>query len=210
MTLSGIDISHHNWSVIQAEDRRERGWLYNKAADGFVILKATEGVTFDDPRYNDYIRMIGEANIMHDYACVGAYHYARPENNTAYAEAKHFYDRIKPYAGKLLLALDVEGRALEAPNIGKWCFEWLRAVEELTEGVKPVVYVQRSALKLFDMVPAGNYGLWLASWQKVAPKHANAAPWPFMALWQNNGFGIDTDYFFGNAKQWSKYASGGK
>ena len=209
MTLSGIDISHHNWSVIQSEDRRERGWLYNKAADGFVMMKATEGVTFDDPRFQDYIRMIGESNIVYDFASVGAYHYARPENNTAYAEAKHFVSRIGGLAGSLVLALDVEGRALECPSLDKWCREWLDAVYQMT-GVKPLLYCQRSALKLFDSVPEGDYGLWLAAWQKQCPKHSAALPWPFIAIWQNNGLGLDTDYFFGNKKQWKKYATGGK
>ena len=210
MKLSGIDISHHNWGVIQAEERRTRGWLYEKAVDGFVIMKATEGITFDDPRFLDYIRMIGESNILGGFASAGAYHYARPENNTAYAEAKHFVDRIRPYAGKILLALDVEGRALAVPEIDKWCLEWLRTVEDLTGGVKPVLYVQRSALSFFESVPENDFGLWLASWQKVAPKQSYVLPWPFMALWQNNGVGLDTDIFFGNKKQWSAYCSGGK
>ena len=205
MTISGIDISHHNWTVVQAEDRRTRGWLYNKASDGFVILKATEGVTFDDPHFGDYIRMIGESNIIYDFASVGAYHYARPENNTALAEAKHFVERIGKLAGSLLLALDVEGRALECPRLDTWCRDWLDAVYGLT-GVKPLLYCQRSALKLFESVPEGDYGLWLAAWQKQAPKQSNVLPWPFMALWQNNGIGMDTDYFFGNKKQWRKYA----
>ena len=209
MTLSGIDISHHNYSVVQAEDRRERGWLYNKAADGFVMMKCTEGVTFDDPRFQDYIRMIGESNIIYDFASAGAYHYARPENNTAYAETKHFVNRIGGLAGSLVLALDVEGRALECPQLDKWCREWLDAVYQMT-GVKPLLYCQRSALKLFDSVPEGDYGLWLAAWQKQCPKHSAALPWPFIAIWQNNGLGLDTDYFFGNKKQWKKYATGGK
>ena len=208
MTLSGIDISHHNWSAIQQNDRQERGWLYNKAADGFVIMKATEGVTYDDPRFNDYIRMIGESNIMYDFASVGAYHYARPENNMPLPEAKHFVNVIKKYSGRMLLALDVEGRALEYPNIDKWCFEWLEAVRDMT-GVKPLVYCQRSALRLFDLVPSGDYGLWLASWQKQRPKNSLCSPWPFMAIWQNNGIGIDTDFFFGNKKQWNAYAAAG-
>lgn len=209
MKLYGIDISHHNWHLIQENERQERGWLYNMACDGFVMMKATEGRTFDDPRFMDYIKLIGETNIRFDFASAGAYHYARPENNLAAVEARHFVDRIGSLAGCLVLALDVEGRALEYPNIDKWCFEWLEAVKAMT-GVKPLVYCQRSALKLFDRVPAGDYGLWLASWQKQCPKNTQVAPWPFMAIWQNNGMGLDTDYFFGNKKQWRKYATGGK
>ena len=208
MTLSGIDISHHNWTVIQAEERRNRGWLRNQALEGFVIMKATEGVTFDDPRKNDYSRMIGELAIMTDKANIGYYHYARPENNSALDEARHFVEAIGYHVGHALLALDVEGRALSVPNIDKWCHEWLTAVEYMTDGVKPVVYVQRSALNLFDTVPACDFGLWLASWQKQKPKIC--APWEFMAIWQSNGLNIDTDFFFGSPEQWHKYAVGGR
>lgn len=205
MIMQGVDISHHNYSLIRAKGA---SYLHNTASNGFVIMKATEGVTFDDPRYNEYIRMIGESHIRHGFACAGAYHYARPENNTALAEAKHFFDRIGPFSGSLLLALDVEGRALQYPNIDNWCYEWLKAVEDMTDGVKPLVYCQRSDLHLFEKVPAHDYGLWLAAWQKSAPK--NPAPWDFMAIWQNNGMNLDTDYFYGDAKQWARYASGGK
>ena len=208
MTLSGIDISHHNWTVIQAEERRSRGWLRNQALNGFVIMKATEGVSFDDPRKNDYSRMIGELAIMTDKANIGYYHYARPENNSALDEAKHFVEAVSYHAKHAVLALDVEGRALSYPNIDRWCYEWLRAVEDMTDGVKPLVYVQRSALNLFDLVPAGDFGLWLASWQKTKPAQKLAAPWPFFAIWQHNGMNIDTDFFFGSPEQWFKYARG--
>ena len=99
MIMQGIDISHHNYSLIRAKGA---SYLYDKASLGFVIMKATEGVTFDDPRYNEYVRMIGESNIRYGFACAGAYHYARPENNTALAEAQHFVDRIRPYSGAAL------------------------------------------------------------------------------------------------------------
>ena len=210
MTLSGIDISHHNWSVIQAEERRSKGWLRGKADSGFVIIKATEGVTFDDPRMKDYSSQIGEAAIMNDRVQVGYYHYARPENNAALEEAKHFVKAVDFRIGHVLLALDVEGRALSYPNIDKWCYEWLRAVEDMTGGVKPLAYIQRSALNLFERVPEGDFGLWLASWQKQKPSQKMAAPWPFFAIWQNNGMNIDTDYFFGSPEQWRKYCIGGR
>lgn len=201
MTLSGIDISHHNYSLLRAQGLSN---LYDKAVLGFVIAKATEGVTFTDPRFHEYMARIGEANIMTDYVQVGAYHYARPENNTAKAEARHFVDIVGKYAGHMLYALDVEGRALEMKNIDEWSFEWLEEVRRLT-GVKPLIYVQKSAVSIFKKCAAGDFGLWLASWTKQKP--AKYGPWSLMAIWQNNGTNLDTDYFFGSPKQWLKYAA---
>lgn len=205
MKLSGIDISHHNYSVIKAKGI---SYLYDTASLGFVMIKATEGATWTDPRLYDYIRMIGESNIKFNFAQAGFYHYARPENNTPELEAKHFFETVKQYNGSALPALDVEGRALSCPDLDGWVLRWLRTYETLSDGVKPLVYVQRSALKLFDKVPASDFGLWLAAWQQVRP--AKVDPWPFMAMWQNNGMNLDTDYFFGNVKQWNKYCTGGK
>ena len=201
MIMQGIDISHHNYTVVK---NNGQGWLKSKATLGFVILKATEGVTFDDPRFMDYIRMMGEADIMNDYVCAGSYHYARPENNDPISEAKHYLSIVGRFKGHMVMALDVEGRALSYPNIDKWCFEWLEYIRKET-GVRPLVYCQRSALNLFDLVPENNYGLWLAAWQKQPPK--NPAPWKFMAIWQNNGMNIDTDFFYGSPDQWKKYAA---
>lgn len=201
MKLSGIDISHHNYSVLKADGLQK---LHERAALGFVIAKATEGVSFNDPRFNEYMKHIGEADIMNDFVQVGAYHYARPENNGAREEAKHFVDIVGKYAGHMVYALDVEGRALQMPDIDKWSYDWIETVRDLT-GVKPIIYLQKSALKKFVCCAASDVGLWCASWQKVKP--ADVAPWAFMALWQNNGYNIDTDYFFGSPDQWKKYAA---
>lgn len=202
MTLSGIDISHHNYALLRAQGLQR---LYDRAVDGFVIAKASEGFTFQDPRFNEYMRHIGESNIIGDFVQVGAYHYARPEYNDPRSEVSNFLSVAGRYAGHMVYALDVEGRALSVPGLDKWCRTWLDLVYKET-GVKAMVYCQRSALPLFKEVPAGDYGLWLAAWQKQKPK--DTKPWPFMAIWQNAAVNLDTDYFFGTTKQWRKYAGG--
>ena len=53
--LGGIDISHHNWSVIKTYGA---AWLRRMVADGFVIMKASEGSTFTDPKCAVYTNMI--------------------------------------------------------------------------------------------------------------------------------------------------------
>lgn len=200
MILQGIDISHHNKSLIRSYGRQ---WLREKASEGFVIMKATEGQTWMDPMYPSYVDMIGPEHILARKNQVGFYHYARPENNTPQEEVDNFLGAVSDYIGTGLLALDVEGRALECPNVGEWVYEWLKLVKRKT-GVKPVVYCQRSALPKFELAASGDYGLWLASWTKSKP--SKISPWSFMALWQYKGVGLDEDYFFGSPEQWRKYA----
>ena len=200
--LNGIDISHHNYTTIKAQSKN---YLYDKALTGFVMMKATEGATWIDPRFNEYIRMIGEHAITTHAVQVGAYHYARPEYNLPEAEAKNFLDMTWKYSGHMVYALDVEGRALSVQDLDKWCRKWLDIVYKET-GSRPLVYVQRSALKLFSSVPEGDYGLWLAAWIKSRPK--DTQPWPFMAMWQYTSVNMDEDIFFGGPAQWFKYAGG--
>lgn len=200
MILQGVDISHHNRSVIRAYGEQ---WLYERARDGFVVMKATEGCTFTDPMMQSYIEMIGRDMIMQKKVQIGLYHYARPENNTPSEEVEHFLSRVGDLAGVAVLALDVEGRALELKNVGEWTYEWLKLVQRKIN-VKPLLYCQRSALPKFSLAAANDFGLWLAAWQKQKP--SKIAPWEFMAMWQWKGQGIDEDYFFGSPEQWRKYA----
>lgn len=200
MIMQGIDISHHNKSLVKSYGS---GWLFDKALNGFVILKATEGQTWEDPCKDFYLESIGKQRIREKLVQVGLYHYARPENNTPSEEVENFLASVGDLVGSAVLALDVEGRALDCRNVGEWSYEWLKLVKRKT-GVKPLLYCQRSALPKFSLAAANDYGLWLAAWQKSKP--AKISPWEIMAVWQFKGEGLDEDYFFGDSSQWRKYA----
>ena len=200
--LEGIDISHHNWHVIKTYGAE---WLQKMSREGFVIMKLTEGVSFDDPKAAAYMLMIAEADDSRPPA-VGFYHYARPEYNTAEEEAKHFLQQLRnvyEYKRGAVLALDVEGRALQVKNLDEWCLTWCNYVYHAT-GVKPLIYCQKSAVKLFEKCAASDYGLWIAAWSSTKPR--KVSPWPFLAIWQWSSLGLDKDYFFGTHTQWFKYA----
>ena len=79
--LKGIDVSHHN------SYQYKRGAIDFSKHD-FIIVKATEGKSYVDPMYETYISDI--TSLQKPY---GIYHYARPENNSAKDEAKHFCDK---------------------------------------------------------------------------------------------------------------------
>lgn len=186
--LKGIDISHHNkWQY-------ERGDIQFSKHD-FIIIKGTEGVTFNDPMYETYMQEI--IKLEKPY---GIYHYARPERNSAIAEAKHFCDKIGTDGCGAMLVLDWEGNALRQ-DIG-WAIEWLNYVEKQF-GHKPLIYVSSWYTKKLKPVLDNNNGLWVAHYTKA--KKPTVYTYPFYTIWQYSNEPYDKDVFNGNLNQWYKY-----
>ena len=129
----------------------------------FAWVKASEGKTFDDERFTQNRRAAKAAGIR-----VGAYHYARPDNNTPREEAEHFLRVAKPVAGELLPALDFEepkARGLAPSTLVRWADDWLEIVEAAI-GARPVFYSFPSYISS-EMggggLALGESLLWLAS-----------------------------------------------
>lgn len=177
--LYGIDISHHNKN-------------HRITNEQFVICKATEGKTYLDPEFHNNIKKALEKGCL-----IGAYHFARPENNTAYDDAVNFVNAVKPYLGQILLVLDYEGKAL---TVGKeiWAHKFLYTVENMT-GVKPLIYLQKSALKGYPNLAKLGYKLWLADYSTSGK---NVSPWGGYTLLQYTNKPVDKDKFYGNEKDW--------
>lgn len=195
--IKGIDVSHHNnLDVILPKIQKP----------GFCFIKATEGKTFVDPKMKHNIQLCQERDIP-----IGFYHFARPENNPAKDEAKHFIDKVAPYIGNCLLALDWEEEALHYPV--EWAKAWLDYVYTQT-GVKPLIYCSSWYTTKLRTILTGNYGLWVAQYTKLpAPK---TGVYPFWAFWQYatphyNYTGepcyCDYDYFNGSESQLRAYMS---
>lgn len=186
--LKGIDISHHNNldSLLSKIDKPD-----------FCIMKATEGKTYNDPKFKHNIQICEERNIP-----MGFYHFARPENNSYMVEAKHFLDRIAPYIGKAILALDWEERALNYPV--DWALHFLDYIYAQT-GVKPLIYCSAWYTSKIADIAAHDYGLWVAHYTNQ--KKPKTGVYPFWAFWQyaspeHNYTGkpcyCDYDYFNGS------------
>lgn len=161
----------------------------------FVIAKATEGKTYTDTYFHHNIEKCMKASKL-----IGAYHYARPENNNAKDEAQHFANVVKPYIGKCLFALDWEGVSLNYPI--DWAVEWLQEVERLT-GVKPLIYCSASYVPKCKKVADNGNGIWVAKWSETAP--TVKPTFSVMALWQYTSNPYDKDKFFGDIAAWQKY-----
>lgn len=204
--LYGIDISHY-----------QKGIDLSKVKTSFVIAKATEGVNYTDPCFNTHMtkaKSLGK--------CLGCYHFAHPEKNTAKAEAQFFYKFVKNYVGSAILVLDWESSGKS--NVA-WAKEWLYEVYRLT-GVKPLIYMSESVANAYDWskVASGDYGLWVAKYRDNKPDknhdmtNAGTKPnvkyWNVIAMWQWTSSGrldgyngnLDCDVFFGEAAVWQKYA----
>ena len=198
MRLTGIDISHHNKNMNDLTKIRNFD---------FVIMKASEGISFFDSMFSKYNEILDES-----LAIRGAYHYARPDcGNMPEVEAKNFLEKVLPYLKNenMFLALDVEGLALKVSDIDAWCYRWLEYIY-LKTGIRPLIYTSSAYTYLFSKCALHNYGLWVAKWGKE-PTIADIVPWPFWAIWQytDHGYvsGVKTDwnYFNGSFNQLLKY-----
>ena len=202
--MNGIDVSH--W---------QKGLDLGKVKCDFVIVKATEGINIVDSCFLPFMR-----NATKLGKCIGFYHFARPEKNTAKAEAKYFYEKTKAYFGKGIPVLDWESSGKAKV---KWAKEWLDEVYALT-GVRPMIYMSQSVVNAYDWSKvAKDYGLWVAKYRdrlidyNYNMANAGSKPvvkhWSVLAMWQwtscgrLSGYGgnLDCDVFYGDRKAWDAY-----
>lgn len=204
--MNGIDISH--W---------QKGIALSKLKCDFVIVKATEGVNILDSYFAQFMR---ESESLGK--CLGFYHFAHPEKNTAKAEAKYFYNNTTKYFGKGIPVLDWESSGKS--NV-TWAKEWLDEIYMLT-GVKPMIYMSEAVANAYDWSKVANadYGLWVAKYRDNTPdknydmSRAGNKPsvkhWKTIAMWQWTSCGrldgysanLDCDLFYGDKNAWSAYA----
>lgn len=194
--LNGIDISHHNSNMKNLQDLN----LLD-----FVLMKATEGVRFRDPKMQTYM------NVLNKDKLYGFYHFARPDlGNDPEDEAAHFIRTVNPYiSDRSILALDVEADALNVGNLDAWCSTWAQIVDVET-GILPMIYISESETKKLPATAALGCGLRVAKWGNK-PTKKQLEPWDFWAIWQftnqGNFSGVctDLDQFNGTREQFMKY-----
>lgn len=185
--IKGIDISH--WNIPSRIDYDE---------PEFIIMKASEGSHYADPL------MINHAgNAVKRGKAIGFYHYARPELNNPKDEAENFLRQLHGFIGRSILALDWEGKALTHPI--EWAREWCDYITDKT-GTRPLFYCQYSYTDKINLIREGNYGLWIARYNKdltvKTMKAKDGKPW---AIWQHTSVPLDRDIFNGSLKQFIKY-----
>lgn len=199
--LRGIDISQ--WQNVGISDQ---------AAD-FVIIKATEGDGYTDPRCDAHYQDAKAKGKL-----LGVYHFARPDlGNSGRAEAEYFVREIQGYIGEAILVLDWEVQQWRVD----WAKEFLDRVHELT-GVKPLIYMSASPVNAYDWSSVANadYGLWIAGYPAKynvpnPPEPAEGempfgtGAWGFWAIWQytSSAGTLDRDVANMDRDAWMAYAS---
>jgi len=206
-TILGIDVSHHqgniNWQLV--------------ANDGkvFAYCKATEGMTYQDPNFTTYMTAGSNAGVI-----MGAYHFARPDNNTALQDANNFINTASGYIGNGFLppVLDLEDpnssthldQIYTSSQLTSWVQTWLDRVETQT-GVKPILYLN-SHYAAYLNSSLNSYGLWIAKpGTSPSTPPTNLGNWNTWVFKQYSWYGsvngitgnVDLDSFHGNTSDFN-------
>ena len=214
--LNGIDIA-----------RYQKGIDLSVVPCDFVIVKATQGISYVSPTFTQQIEQAKSCGKL-----LGVYHYAN--GSGVEAEAEHFVKVIDPYIGNVIIAIDWENN--KDPKTGKndnpkfvagdykYCERLLEAVKAKT-GVTPFLYMSKAVARQFPWEVGKNYPFWCAQYKKTPPTTYIDNPWT-----DSKGFGawkdcvilqysskgrlfgydknLDLDKAYIDREQWLKYASG--
>ena len=207
--VPGIDVSMWqgdvDWSAVGSTQTR------------FVIMRATRGNTYDDPRYAEYLAEASANGLV-----VGAYHRAKVGVGAGDAkdEADHFVDVAQNAAGDVLPALDIEEHnGLTVPQLTDWVRTWLARVYSRT-GVRAMIYSSphfwRTYLGDTTWFADHGYPLWIAHWRVPSPMVPAAdwgghgwTYWQWTSTGRVSGIGpnVDRDRFNGTGLRRGKIAS---
>lgn len=184
--LIGGDVSHWNYPF-------EVGFAE------FQIFKATEGASYIDPRFFEYIKNVDWTEP------VGVYHFIRVDNryrgNTPQKEAENFVNTILKAGilGKVMLICDFEGASVSVKDSENYVLTFLSTVEVMT-GIKPIIYVSASVAKKLKRIKNAGYELWVAHYNVKAP---DSGCWDKWLMWQFTSLPFDLNLFNGTVKDWN-------
>lgn len=152
----GIDVSHHqheiDWSLVARDDV------------DFVYIKATEGATYKDPRYDE--NMKGAINVG---LPVGAYHFFRMTSG-AEEQFNNFKSALSGYNFKLVPMIDVEtsdGRPVKELQDSLDVFIKLIKSEY---GCAPIIYGTQRSYNTFCAPKYNRYHLYIGRYSNYPPE----------------------------------------
>lgn len=206
MSTMVVDLSHHN--VIP----QSLGPLRAQGIKG-IIHKATEGVSYEDPKLNARVFLAREARLH-----FGVYHFLRPGDMGE--QVDHFIataELAQEFDGQMaswLWACDYEDAAVSLAEVEDFCGDLMNTLK----GQMPVLY---SGHVLKDKIAAGEsvgslpeYRLWLAQYTGGTPTLPQG--WDKYWLWQFTDQGqlagidgfVDLNDYQGNAQDLANEWSG--
>jgi lysozyme len=147
--IKGIDVSRHQGEI---------DWLQIRASEvQFVYIKATEGVTYQDPAMKRHYDGAKRAGLK-----VGFYHYARPYNDPR-KEVENLLKTTKDFPHDLPFALDIETNEgkFGQLHITQFCMLWLETIKQQT-GETPIVYTYTHFAKTYLTKELSKWPVWIA------------------------------------------------
>jgi len=200
--IHGIDVSSWqgpvNWQAVRQSGRQ------------FAFAKATEGMTFVDSTFAANRQAMAGAGL----ALRGFYHFARPDRNSAAAEAAHFLRTVGPLGPGEVAVLDLE--VAPSAAVSDWAAEWLALVAKGT-GRTPVLYSYQSYLYSIPTAGLTQYPLWMAAWgtndgnvPATSPKSDRWSRWTWWQYTSNSTVPgvtghVDENVFAGTAAELAGY-----
>lgn len=171
--IQGIDLSHYQGTVFWKT-------VGENANMAYVYLKATEGGSRIDSKYQDNIDM------AHQYGLkVGSYHFYRPRYSQL-QQLNNFLSQCRPGDQDLIPMVDIETRSgLSEEEFCDSLFKFLRLIER-TYRQKPLIY---TGANFYNHNLAGkidNYKLMIAQYTKSEPFLTDGHDYE---LWQYTGRG---------------------
>lgn len=164
--VRGLDLSAHNGDVDFEAVRR--------AGYGFVMLKATEGQSFVDRRFDENYAAAREAGLL-----VGAYHFFRFDCDGR-VQANHFLITIKDKEFDFPLTLDIEESGNPSGHENEEVVSTLKAAINHLElrGHDVMLYTNKGGYRKFVSANFPDYPLWICSFTDP-PGPANWYMWQY-------------------------------
>lgn len=194
--VCGIDISSHNGNIEFSEI----------AADSidFVMIKASEGTNFKDPRFHDNYRKARQAGLL-----VGAYHFFRFDTDGK-MQGLNFVHTIRGKQFDFPLIIDVEEWGNIKDTDTDLIVDRLQAlIDHLeTEHYSVMIYTNKDGYARFIHNRFEDYPLWICSF--TDPPLNDNDRWTF---WQYSHWGtvdgieteVDLNTFNGSRDQWERW-----
>lgn len=175
-TVFGIDVSRHqgdiDWSGVKK---------WNNHAIHFVYIKATEGATIQDVKYNRNVNGAKENDIL-----IGSYHYFKTKSSPK-DQFKNFSKMVDGNKQDLVPMVDVEEKkGCSDKTFHKNLKEFLKLVEECYSK-KPVIYTSNSFYNKYLAGKYKEYKFFLGRYSKKTPNIKDGHSW---TIWQFSRKGI--------------------
>jgi GH25 family lysozyme M1 (1,4-beta-N-acetylmuramidase) len=152
-------------------------WQKVRQTCTFAFTKATEGTDYLNPYFSANWQDMLVLNVR------GAYHFSRPHENAAQAEAAWFAANMGRVMNDDLVVLDIEAGS---GDLSDWAIAWAEVVKQRL-GVIPFLYSNPNFMRSHGLadaeVEAAFAGqLWLAAYQDKTP--SPPPNWSHITFWQ--------------------------